>query len=284
MADNTISVQTENAGFAFGTLIQKVGEAVAESSMAMNMNGAATATTLATTKADVIAVEETIYNDDGTRKETKTHIRKLPLINFMDPVFYEWASVRLQGVFMTEELKARSTNDTSTTTSGESFGQGGLLLIFGGGSSGHSDSSTSTSLSTDYSRAASSGSMRMNAVLQPKTDIGVPKPRLNVQGPQILIMMGQVKPPDAGKTVRSIDLLIQYVKNGNPISKKTLSIETDGVAWSYAPATETLTDEDGIVRIELSRDLAGSPLDSPPQEHLLTVRKGLVSNTTTVRL
>jgi hypothetical protein len=283
---NIIGTEMQTAGMAFGKLIQKVGEAVAESSLKLNQTAAATASTLATTKVDVIAAEEVIYGNDGRRKETKVHTRKLPLINFMDPVFYEWSAVRLQGVFETQKLASKTTESTDTTVSSDKSGQGGLSLIFGVGRTTLDYERNSTDYTGTYGRSASFGSMRMNAFLRPKADIGVPKPRLNVQGPQIAILQGEIKPIIAAGilTARTMEVSLQFARSGGaPIAGKALSIETDGVAWEYKDAAASATDANGMVVILLRREFLGETPDTSAQEYVLTVRKGLVSSSSTLK-
>lgn len=283
---NIIGTEMQSAGMAFGKLMQTVGEAVADSSLRLNKSAAETTNTLATTKVDVIAAEEVIFGDDGKRKETKVHTRKLPLINFMDPVFYEWSSVRLQGVFGTEKLAAKTTQTTTTTTSGDTSGQGGLLLIFGVGRTTLDYERNTTDMTATYGQSASFGSMRMNALLRPKGDIGVPKPRFNLQGPQIAILQGAIVPEitDSKLTARTMEVSLLFARSGGtPIPDKTISIETDGVAWSYKDAANTATDANGTVAILLRRDFIGETPDTTPQEFVLTARKGLVTNTMTLK-
>ena len=55
---------------------------------------------LASTLVNVIAVRERVFRDDGTLDHVTNHVRPLPLISFIDPVFYQWTSVRLQGEFV----------------------------------------------------------------------------------------------------------------------------------------------------------------------------------------
>lgn len=283
---NDIGSEMNTAGLAFGKLIQTVGQAVADSSAKLNKTAADTASTLATTLVDVIAAEEVIYGNDGKRTETKIHTRKLPLINFMDPVFYEWSAVRIQGVFEIQNLQSKTTQDTTTTAKSDKSGQGGLLLIIGAGRNTLDYERYTTKYTGTYGQSASFGNLRMNAILKPKTDIGVPKPNLNVQGPQIAILEGEIKPviTEGALTARTMELSLQYARSGgDPISGKTLSIETDGVSWEYKVAGDSATDADGTVAVVLRREFLGTDPDTSPQEYVVAVRKGLVSATATVK-
>src|SRR6185436_18496353 len=75
------------AGASFGALMLGVGNAVAATQQTLTETSADTTSTLAQTLVDVIAVQETIYDDFGTITGSKSYTQKLPLLNFIDPVF-----------------------------------------------------------------------------------------------------------------------------------------------------------------------------------------------------
>lgn len=279
------------AGMAFGTLIDRVGNAVAETQNKLNDTGARTATALATTAVDVIAARETNYDDNGNITGDTTFTQSLPLINFIDPVFYQWTAVRVQGTFFAQKIAAETTDDATVSTGNSSHAQGGLLLIVGGGHSDGSSTSTTTSLDTTASDETSIGAMRLNAILSPRKDIGVPKPRQLIQGPSLAILPGEIKDegPEGAPTGRSLAVTIEYRKvTGEAIQGQPLGIETDGVAWSYADPNVKNTDENGHLAIVLTRNFVAPTGDAPPppppgpSSFVVTARRGLVSNSTTV--
>ena len=96
--DANVSDELRGAGIAFGTLVERTGAAVAATQLQLDTSSAATASALAATLVNVIAVREQVFRDDGTLDHVTNHVRPLPLISFIDPVFYQWTSVRLQGV------------------------------------------------------------------------------------------------------------------------------------------------------------------------------------------
>ncbi|HMC17449.1 MAG TPA: hypothetical protein VKI18_17570, partial [Albitalea sp.] len=124
-----VADELSRAGMSFGKLVETTGRAVAETQLKLNETGAAMASTLATTLVDVIAVQESIYDDDGNLDDSHTFTRKLPLINFIDPVFYEWSAVRLQGQFSASELVASSENKSSSLNISSNIG--GVGISFG---------------------------------------------------------------------------------------------------------------------------------------------------------
>jgi hypothetical protein len=95
--DANVADELRGAGIAFGTLVERTGAAVAATQLELDTSSAATASALASTLVNVIAVRERVFRDDGTLDHVTNHVRPLPLISFIDPVFYQWTSVRLQG-------------------------------------------------------------------------------------------------------------------------------------------------------------------------------------------
>ena len=280
------------AGTDFGNLIQGVGIAVAATQTQLTETSAATASALANAKVNVIAVQETIYDDQGNITDAKSFTDVLPLIDFIDPVFYQWTQVRLQGQFFVSEFASSANSETSTFSDKNNSGQHGLLVIFGGGQTGTGFQSTDTTTSSNSDTATAVGRARMYAQLNPRTDVGVPKPTHVVRGPSLGIVQGEIKDVPGGGapiTGRTMSLLIQLRKtDGTPISGKAISIETDGTPWSFTGASTT--GADGNVAIELDRTFLPVPPGAPPgttvdtsaQDVVVTVRLGLVSNSSTV--
>ena len=145
--DANVSDELRGAGIAFGTLVERTGAAVAATQLQLDTSSAATASALAATLVNVIAVREQVFRDDGTLDHVTNHVRPLPLISFIDPVFYQWTSVRLQGEFYAREFAASS--ETTSAYSGSNFGLfgSGVSMFFGPGmvtSGSGSGSSTTT--------------------------------------------------------------------------------------------------------------------------------------------
>jgi hypothetical protein len=281
-----VSDELLRSGMSFGKLVETTGQAVADTQLKLNETGAAMASTLATTLVDVIAVQETIYDDEGNIDSAQTFTRKLPLINFIDPVFYEWSAVRLQGQFSASELV--SSQENKTTSGSSSFGFGGVGISFGiigVGGIGTSSSTTTTTSDIDQSFDRSFGHVRASALLEPKRDIGVPAPRQVVRGPSLNVIAGEIVDVlTAGAlTARTMSALLELRRqDGSPITGKSISIETDGAPWAFTtPGAET-TDASGQVAITLRRDFVGATPDTTPKDVVLSARLGLVSNSATL--
>ena len=277
--------EVDQAGVAFGDLVETTGEAVASTQLRLDLNSAATAQALANTLVDVIAVRETIYNDNGSIDDQVDHTMKLPLINFIDPVFYEWSHVRLQGQFRAMEVATAATAHQKNYTKQTHTGQAGLLVLFGGGSSGKRESTNVIDRSNTTARDTSIGRMRMNALLRPRADVSVPKPTQVIQGPNLAILQSALSDDNTGGflSARHMDLLIQYTtRQGDPIPGKNFAIETNGLTWEYSGAE--ITDADGNLSITVTRTFVDAEADTTPTNFIITARKGMVSNNVTVEM
>ncbi|MES1243868.1 MAG: hypothetical protein ABUT39_19845 [Acidobacteriota bacterium] len=291
------------AGASFGALMLGVGNAVAATQQNLTETSADTTSTLAQTLVDVIAVQETIYDDFGTITGSKSYTQKLPLLNFIDPVFYQYPQVKIEGRFVIDSLAtdASSSTDTSTNTFGMGFSLSRTPTLFGGssyaasGGAGATSTSQSTKFSVQTNAATAVGQMRMFAQLAPQPGLGVPKPTQVIVGPSLSIIEGEITEEDDadGNTLRTLSLLIQLRnKDGQPIGGKAISIDTDGVPWSFEDEDATTTGQSGAdagnVSILLKRTFPApataeaAPVDKSPKQSTVNVRLGLVANGLTV--
>ena len=287
--DTNVSDEIARAGIAFGDLVERTGSAVAETQNRLTETSANTARALATTLVDVVAVQEKEYDDQGNVTHVQNFVRELPLINFIDPVFYEWTGVRLQAQFYAKEFA----DGVSAYKNGHTYRSGSrggvtVLPILGGFASGSSYSSESTT-TTDYtgtrSTDVSMGKMRMNALLRPRSDVGVPKPTQIVRGPRLTIIEGEIidirADPVGPITERTMSLLFQFNKlDGTPISGKNISIDSDGASWSFATPSN-VTDPGGQLEIILHRYFLEEGADLTPADVVVTGRVGMVQNSNT---
>ena len=292
LTNTNLGADLSAAGTDFGNLIQGVGNAVAATQMQLTTTSAATASALANAKVNVIAVQETNYDDQGNITGAQSFTQILPLIDFIDPVFYQWTQVRLQGEFFVSEFASSASSETQTFSSTDTSGQHGLFIILGGGQTGTGFKTTDTTTSSSSDTASAVGLARMYAQLNPRTDVGVPKPTHVVRGPSLGIVQGAITDVPGGGaplTGRTMSLLIQLRRtDGTPITGKAISVETDGTPWSFTGASTT--DATGSIAIQLQRTFlpvpAGAPpgttVDTSPVDVVVTARLGLVSNSSTV--
>jgi hypothetical protein len=279
------------AGSDFGTLIKGVGNAVAQTQVDLTKTSVDSTSALASTIVDVIAVQETTYDDNGNIAESKAFTQKLPLIDFIDPVFYQWTQVRLQGRFLISEIATAANATSSRFTSKDNSQQHGLFVILGGGQTSDSWTYGTSQVSTHTDQAQAVGIARMYAQLNPRTNVGVPKPTQVVQGPSLNVVQGEMQELPGGgaaPTSRTLSLLLQLRRmDGTPIPGKSISVETDGTPWGFSDAAKTTTDAAGNLSIKLERTFLATvppapPPNTAPVPTVVTVRVGLVSNSVTV--
>ncbi len=292
-----VNAATKKAGLSFGKLVETTGLAIADSQRQLNEVGAASTSALSAQLVDVIAAQVNAYDDDGNLDAagTKTLPLKLPLINFIDPVFYEWAQVRLQGMFFASEFVASTETSSSGVAASASASNSGTGFLFGVGSNKASFGVRGSSSDVDTSVEQSFGHIRASALLTPKTDIGVPKPRQLIDAPSLGIQVGpdvdEASEPGARKKKASVLCLKRSGEKQDAGKALPLSIEVGGALWKFDaadPANDGKTDAEGRVAIELMRILPVIPgeaggIDPAPVDVTVTVRLGVVSTTTVMR-
>src|SRR5262249_39276268 len=237
---------------------------------------ASSTSALAQTLVDMIAVQEVDFDDNGQVTASKTFTQKLPLINFVDPVLYQWTSVNLQGRFVASQFAEADSLDASGGSSPDSSGQAGVGLIFGLGYNNFQYDNSQLNVNTTSSVESSVGLMRMTAVLEPRHDIGVPLPRTAIQGPSLDIAAGPIVDHAAtGSTpaTRTMTAVITMTRpDATPVEGALISITTDGIPWTYTTAGQTTTDVNGELGITLTRTFVDPTADTSPVSVVVTAR------------
>jgi hypothetical protein len=290
-----ITDEAEKAGPAFGNFVEKVGLAVANAQAALDKNMVDTALKLSDTQIDVIAIFEQELNDDGTMKQGNVIKQKLPLINFLMPTAYQWSRVFLQADMQVSEFNAangfniKGTSFTAGTSASVSTGLAGL---FGSGIKGSFDTRLSTfnqSAEASVSQDRAAGQMHMEATLEPRGDVQLPRPFILQKGPQMKLSVASLVdtpaapangnvPATAGR--REITLQVDLTKaNGDANTGKKIEFRLSQplLGFSTTPA-DGRTDNAGKLTITISRDGANSDLTKPMPVNL-RVWLGLVNET-----
>lgn len=287
-------------GSDFGSLLLGVGNAVAATQQKLTETSADTTKKLANTLVDVIAVQQTGYDDNGNLRDAVPMKAKMPVITYVSPVYYEFPQVRLQARFMINEFAAASTSQSSSSSSGFGVGVGISLqkkAFSAAASGGFTSGSQSTSVSSEVSQSTAVGQIRMFARIAPREDVGIPAPLRVIVGPGIAILPGELQngaEPD-GTPNRTLSIVIQLRnRNGEPIAGKPLAIDTEGTPWTFVPATAkvtgaTGTPEAGNLTILLKRTFpvppeGAPPVDTTPKSVVVSAVLGAVSNRTTVTI
>ena len=327
-AESTTAERLEQAGLALGELVKSVGNAVAATQRQMNETCAATANALATTMVDIVAVRHKEYEDDGSLSDTGnlSHKMPLPLVNFVDPVNYEMTRVHLQGLFYASDFRSASASSVDTSSAAGSghlylggvFSSpalsGGLSSVAAAAQTGTgadyaygSQSTTSSQTGTASQQQYDYGTIRMNAEMTPRTDIGVPKPNHVIRGPSVLLVAQNVRQvpttvtPDAPLQERSSIIHLTFRRRptaakpeGELIPGAGFTIEASGLTWEYCDAAGTV-DESETSALRTTHEETGDlyfvvrrrfepGADTAPRSFVVTARRGLLQTSIAVSL
>lgn len=243
VSESDITNELEKGGPAFGSFVKSIGMAVADAQTALDLNMVNTAKALSETQIDVIAIfEQQIKDEDGTMDKGIVHLQKLPLINYIMPTVYQWSRVYLQADMNVSEFNAAHGLNIKSKSfaigGGISFGPG---MIAGALAGGYSNVSHSQTMSYGHDTAA--GTLHMEATLEPRQDVELPKPYVLQKGPRLKIMIGAredldkdgVVTTDPSKVVgRRVSITAELKKsNGDPHSSKTLEVSVDNPLLNY---------------------------------------------------
>lgn len=292
------------AGKAFGTLMEQVGLAVAETQKQLDKNGADITELMCETEVEMIRARETLYGEDGKITGIKIVTGKGRLIELASPVFYEHKFVALQGEFTAKELatstqsKVSQAGVTASGSIGKKKQKGTKTSLTGSASASASASFSDVTAGSTFD--SSIGTMRMNALIAPKDSIGIPKPPLILEGPKITIVAGATTTRSDGTRTTPVIITVKK-RNGDLNFGRLLAIDADGVDWtipsSHTPYEQVKTtppadpvvvaggpqtNNVGELKIDLTRTQTpgAPPLES--KKAAVTVRLGLVTATATV--
>ena len=222
------------------------------------------------------------------------NVQKLPLINYLMPTSYQWTRVYLEADMKVSEFNSANgfnIKGQSTTFTAGVQGSTGLL---GGGISGDTRFSTGsfqngTQSSTAQDSAA--GTLHMEATLEPRPDIQLPRPLILQKGPHLKITAGAreditdtASPPAV--IGRKITLTAELKdKANNALSGKQLEFRISEPLLNYTitPA-DGKTDTNGQLTIEVRREGAAFDKDKPPEAVIVNVWLGLVNEQVVINL
>jgi hypothetical protein len=291
-----VTDEIAKGGPAFGTFLKSVGLAVAESQKALDDDLITTAKALSDQQIDVIAVfEQQLQDSDGQMTAGVMHVQKLPLVNYLMPTAYNFSRVFLQADMKVQEFNAANGfnikgSSTSVSASAKaSYGLGGFGAS-GSASFGYSTFNRSGEVSVAQDSAA--GSIHMEATLEPRADIQLPRPFVLQKGPRLQVRIdssGDIPDNDAAKPSigRQIVLKAKLLDTkSQPLGGKTLDVTVSDPQFNRdsVGTTDNLTGETTItIKNEWG---TGKAVGQEPQrkQALVTVSFGLVSQAIPISL
>ncbi|GAA4569161.1 hypothetical protein [Planotetraspora kaengkrachanensis] len=289
-ADSNVADEMTGNGVAFGELVKSVGLAVAAAQSELDKNLRETAKALSETQIDVIAVfEQQIKDDDGTMDKGEVHMQKLPLINYLMPTAYQWRRVYLEADANVQEFNSRSGFNVQQRAFSAGASVSGGFGLFGGGmnaSASTSYSNTSTGVDASVSQDLAAGKLHMEATLEPRSDVQLPRPFVLQKGPRLELQVGartdvhqdndETKPVTAHKV--AITAVLKKT-DGSPNNDKNLSITISEPTLNFTSPGKT--NAQGEMSVDITRKVAAPDQDQPVQA-LVRVSFGLVSQSAAI--
>ncbi|MEA3201739.1 MAG: hypothetical protein QOE90_3167 [Thermoplasmata archaeon] len=290
--DADITDELARGGPAFGLLVSKVGDAVAEAQAQLDAGLVVTASALSQQMIDVIAVFEQKLDDDGQLVDGHPVVMKLPLINYITPPAYLWKSVHISADMKVSEFNTANGFNVQGKSQGFSVGAAATYSRLHGvgasGSIGYSFGSYAASGDSSTSTDQAAGSMHLDATLEPRPDMQIPKPVIVQKGPSLKLTAGPRvdvvpatppggSPPDP--TGRAVDVTLTLLKvDSTALAGKSIDITLSDpfLSWTYKSTTDK-TDSAGKVVITVSREGAQFDKTKPPAATVVHASFGYVN-------
>lgn len=296
--ESNITDEVKDIGPAFGNFVESVGMAVAKAQAELDKTLRETAKMLSEQTIDVIAVwEQQLSDSTGEMEQGFAKKEKMPLINYIMPTAYQWSRVYLEADMKVSEFNAdhgfniQQKSHNFNANARASYGLFGGFSAGGGMSYGYNSSDTNVHSSASIDTAA--GNVRMEATLEPRGDIQVPRPYVVQKGPRLKVYIQDVKPietadpNDANKKIitgREATLKVELRKaNGDPNTNKNIEFRVDQPLVTFSTPNGTKTNPDGEVTLILKRE--GAAFDpAKPMPVAVRVWFGLVSELVGVQM
>ena len=298
-----VTDELEKGGPAFGAFVKAVGLAVADAQQKLDETLVTTAKALSETQIDVIAVfEQQLKDDDGTMDKGNVHIQKLPLINYLMPTAYKWSRVYLEADMKVKEFNGANgfniKGKSNSFSVGASANYGVLTGVGASGSINYGQSSFDYQGGTSFAQDEAAGSLHMEATLEPRADIQLPKPFIIQKGPRLKVTADarqdlKKDSNDPNKvTGRKITLTAELRDKANKLlGGKLLECRISEPLLNYTKspsdgktdATQGSTTE-GQLKIEITREGAAFDETKPPQAVIVNVWFGLVNEQVVINI
>lgn len=289
-----ITDELEKGGPAFGSFVKAVGLAVADAQAKLDETLVTTAKALSDTQIDVIAVFEQEINDDGEMSTGTVHKQKLPLVNYLMPTAYKWSRVYLQSDMRVKEFNGANGFNIQGKSSSFTAGAQASYGLFGGFSVGGSTRFSTNSYQyggeTSFAQDEAAGDLHMEATLEPRDDIQLPRPFVLQKGPRLKVtagartdIMDSASPPQP--IGRQITLTAELKnKSNNALPNKQLEFRISQPLLNYTLTNNGVTDANGKVDITIKREGGAFDKNKPPEPVLVNVWLGLVNEQVAINI
>jgi hypothetical protein len=292
--ESDVTNELAGGGVAFGSFVKSVGLAVAEAQTQLDKTLVDTAKALSDTKINTVAVfEQQVKDEDGTMDKGVVHVQELPLTNYLMPTAYQWSRVYLEADMNVQEFNSRSGFNIQQKSFSADARMSGSYSLFGGfgarGTAGTSYGSSSTGTDASYGQDVAAGKLHMEATLEPRGDVELPRPFVLQKGPRMQLQVGSRTPihqdndttkPVIGQKVGLTAVLLKT--DGSAMEAgKAISLNISEPSLNYTASG--VTDGNGKMNIEITR--SGAMYDpNTPVRAMVRVSFGLVSSSVGVVL
>ena len=282
--ESNVTDELSGGGVAFGEFVKSVGLAVAAAQSELDKTLVATAKALSDQKINTVAVFEQVINDDGQMGEGIVHIQELPLTNYLMPTAYQWSRVYLEADMNVQEFNSRSgfnIQQKAFSADARISGQAGIFGASASGTAGMSYSNTGTSVDAAYGQDVAAGKLHMEATLEPRADVQLPRPFVLQKGPRMQLLVGakveihEGNDPQKPVIGQEVTLTCELQKtDGSPLDGKELAINISDPGLNYTSSGKT--DAQGKMTIKI-KTTGGAYDPANPVRAIVRVSFGLVS-------
>lgn len=271
-----VTDELAKGGPAFGTFLKSVGLAVAETQAALDKTLADTARALSkeTVRIPAAFVQEVndegevvqVVPDENTGELPGAIMQEFPLLAFVPLTGYGVRQVHLTADMDVSEFNTANGLNIKKNHVGFDLNARASYGLFGGFSAS-GDTALKTTFDNDSERRTTSedkaaGKLHMEATIEPRHDILIPKPFLIQRGPKIsMVPTGRAEfagntattvPEDV--TRREVTVTLKLLnKDGDPIPERMLDLTCDGNLFCDTGETPE-TDSDGKLVFKVVRD------------------------------
>jgi hypothetical protein len=297
--ESDITQELLAGGPALGSFVKAVGLAVAESQTKLDETFIKTAQALSNQQIDVIAVFEQEIDDNGQMTAGKAHVQKLPAVNFLAVPSHQFTRVHMQAEMKVSEFNsANGMNIRGGSTSFKMGAKGSVNQPWNASAEiGFSTNSYNHAANMSASRDEAAGSLQLDATIEARPEIFLPKPLLVQKGPRLKVIAGarkELKNGDGKPVGREVEVILELRGHGNnPLTGKRIEYKVGDSRVNY-----TVTPNDGVtagsgngdgvaegtLKLVLRREGAMFDPAKPPEPVPVNVWFGLVSESIALEL